>query len=103
MNAGNYNKYITIKRAVQITGAHNEVINTFSDLESVWAQRITPTGKEIRQGKYGQLDKIIWKIRNTDITNDDQIEFNSLTYKIETVIEENNIHNDLIVTTTLNK
>lgn len=89
MQAGRLDRRVTLRKRSVSRNATGEQVATFSDLATVWAEKLDIAGREYfsaQQVQSGVTSR--WRIRwRTDVTVLDRIRFNGIEHDIQHVAE----------------
>lgn len=88
MDAGRMDKRVSIMRNNPTTGDFNEPVDNWVEIASVWAEIVTPTAKEIREGQNLQVNTGQIRIYPTDITHEDRIHYGAEVYEVLSVLDK---------------
>jgi len=97
MNAGEYNRRITIQSKTVTYDSYNEPIETWTDGPTVWASIATTGGGEFYAAqKLNASVQALFKIRyGTPVTVLDRIKYGSRIFEILSVNDANEAHREL--------
>ena len=97
MNAGEYNRRITIQSKTVTYDSYNEPIEAWTDGPTVWASIVTTGGGEFYAAqKLNASTQALFKIRyGTTVTVLDRIKYGNRTFEILSVNDANEAHREL--------
>ncbi len=92
MNAGKLDKLIKIMRPSSDTDSYGAPDPTLTEIAEVWAQRVNKSAKEVQTGADYQIDHTLWRMWPTDITHNDEIHFDNIIYRVNSVVADTDDH-----------
>lgn len=89
MNAGQLDKLIKIMRPDNAKDQYGAPDPTLTEINEVWAERVNKSAKEVQTGAEQQVNNTLWRMWPTDIANKDEIHYDGIVYRVNSVVSEN--------------
>ena len=98
LNAGEFNRQITLQRAVYVYDSKNEKIATYADDVTVWAGIVTTGGREFYAAqKLNAETTALFKIRYRDVSGTMRIKYGNRTFEIISINDVDAAHVALFI------